>query len=140
MPFSRVESLEKMTGFFGRAVNFNLSVLTANDPLSVGPDVELRGQLRELVNSPTPATLRLSVAVRAVASTGRAVRVELDLPAYREEGLGVRKRRARRAVGTRVPILMKSGRMPLVAGFVPDQFANVRRFRIRNIVDDVTRA
>ena len=53
----------------------------------------------------------------------------------------VRKRRARRrAVGTRAPILveaMANARWSL--DFVHDQFACGRRFRVLNIVDDVTR-
>src|SRR5476649_2176747 len=60
---------------------------------------------------------------------------------YREEGLTVRKRRGRRrAVGTRAPILIEAranARWSL--DFVHDQFANGRRFRILNVVDDVTR-
>ncbi len=60
---------------------------------------------------------------------------------YREEGLSVRKRKSRRrAVGTRAPILVQqhaNARWSL--DFVHDQFANGRRFRILNIVDDVTR-
>ena len=60
---------------------------------------------------------------------------------YREEGLSVRRRRARRrAVGTRAPILTEAkvnARWSL--DFVHDQFACGRRFRILNIVDDVTR-
>lgn len=60
---------------------------------------------------------------------------------YREEGLSVRKRKARRrAVGTRAPILIApcaNARWSL--DFVHDQFANGRRFRVLNIVDDVTR-
>jgi len=60
---------------------------------------------------------------------------------YREEGLSVRKRKARRrAVGTRAPILIAAranARWSL--DFVHDQFANGRRFRVLNIVDDVTR-
>jgi putative transposase len=60
---------------------------------------------------------------------------------YREEGLTVRRRRARRrAVGTRAPILLEAranARWSL--DFVHDQFACGRRFRILNIVDDVTR-
>ena len=60
---------------------------------------------------------------------------------YREEGLTVRKRRARRrAVGTRAPILVEAkpnARWSL--DFVHDQFARGRRFRILNVVDDVTR-
>jgi transposase InsO family protein len=60
---------------------------------------------------------------------------------YREEGLTVRRRQARRrAVGKRAPILVEAkanARWSL--DFVHDQFANGRRFRILNIVDDVTR-
>jgi putative transposase len=60
---------------------------------------------------------------------------------YREEGLAVRKRRGRRkAVGSRAPILVEAkpnARWSL--DFVHDQLACGRRFRILNIVDDVTR-
>lgn len=60
---------------------------------------------------------------------------------YREEGLSVRKRKARRrAVGIRAPIVVVpriNARWSL--DFVHDQFADGRRFRILNIVDDVTR-
>ena len=60
---------------------------------------------------------------------------------YREEGLTVRKRKARRrAIGTRTPILVEvrvNARWSL--DFVHDQFALGRRFRILNVVDDVTR-
>ena len=60
---------------------------------------------------------------------------------YREERLTVRKRRARRrAVGVRAPILIEArpnARWSL--DFVHDQFGCGRRFRILNIVDDVTR-
>lgn len=53
----------------------------------------------------------------------------------------MRKRRARRhAVGTRAPILGKaSANARWSVDFVHDQFACGRRFRILNIVDDVTR-
>jgi transposase InsO family protein len=60
---------------------------------------------------------------------------------YREEGLSMRKRKARRrAVGTRAPILVEAkanARWSL--DFVHDQFACGRRFRILNVIDDVTR-
>jgi putative transposase len=59
---------------------------------------------------------------------------------YREEGLSVRKRRARRkAVGTRAPMLVEAKtNARWSVDFVPDQFANGRRFRVLNVVDDVT--
>jgi putative transposase len=60
---------------------------------------------------------------------------------YREEGLSVRKRRARRrAVGTRAPILMAArANARWSVDFVHDQMTSGRRFRIFNVVDDVTR-
>ncbi len=60
---------------------------------------------------------------------------------YREEGLSVRKRRARRkAVGARAPSLVEAKpNARWSTDFVHDQFANGRRFRILNIVDDVTK-
>lgn len=53
----------------------------------------------------------------------------------------MRKRRARRkAVGTRAPILVEARpKARWSIDFVHDQFANGRRFRVLNIVDDVTR-
>ncbi len=55
--------------------------------------------------------------------------------------LTVRKRKARRkAIGTRAPILVEArpnARWSL--DFVHDQFANGQRFRVLNVVDDVTR-
>ena len=60
---------------------------------------------------------------------------------YRDEGLTVHKRRVRRmACGVRAPILVEArpnARWSL--DFVSDQFANGRRFRVLNIVDDVTK-
>lgn len=60
---------------------------------------------------------------------------------YREEGLAVKRRRARRrATGTRAPILVEArpdARWSL--DFVHDQLACGRRIRILNVIDDVTR-
>jgi putative transposase len=60
---------------------------------------------------------------------------------YREEGLTVRKRRGRRrAAGTRAPIPVEAAaNARWSADFVHDQLACGRRFRILNIVEDVTR-
>ena len=60
---------------------------------------------------------------------------------YREEGLSVRKRRARRkAVGARAPILVEARpNARWSTDFVHDQFADGRRFRVFNVVDDVTK-
>ena len=60
---------------------------------------------------------------------------------YQEEGLGVRRRRSRRrAVGTRAPtpvLALPNQRWSL--DFVHDQMASGRRFRVLNVVDNVTR-
>ncbi len=60
---------------------------------------------------------------------------------YREEGLSVRKRRARRkALSARAPILIEAKpNARRSTDFLHDRFANGRRFRILNIVDDVTK-
>ena len=60
---------------------------------------------------------------------------------YREEGLAVRRRRSRtRAVCTRAPapvLALPNQRWSL--DFVYDPMASGRRFRVLNVVDDVTR-
>ena len=60
---------------------------------------------------------------------------------YREEGLMVRRRRGRkRATGSRAPLLgpaLPNARWSI--DFVHDQLACGRRFRILNVVDDVTK-
>ncbi len=60
---------------------------------------------------------------------------------YTEEGLTVRKRRSRRrAVGARAaPPVMALPNERWSLDFVHDQMASGRRFRVLNIVDDVTR-
>jgi putative transposase len=103
------------------------------------PDTELRGRLRELANERRRfGYRRLFILLRREGEPSGINRIHR---LYREEGLAVRKRRARRkAVGTRAPILVEArpnARWSL--DFVHDQFANGRRFRILNIVDDVTK-
>ncbi len=102
-------------------------------------DAVLRGRLRELARERRRfGYRRLFVLLRREGETAGLNRV---YRLYREEGLSVRKRSARRrAVGTRAPILVEAkanARWSL--DFVHDQFANGRRFRILNVVDDVTR-
>jgi len=103
------------------------------------PDTVLRTQLRELANERKRfGYRRLFVLLR---QQGEPSGINRIYRLYREEGLTVRKRRARRrAVGARAPILVEAkpnARWSL--DFVHDQFACGRRFRILNIVDDVTR-
>jgi putative transposase len=103
------------------------------------PDRELRGRLRDLANARRRfGYRRLFVLLRREGERSGINRI---YRLYREEGLTVRKRRARRrAIGTRAPILVEArpnARWSL--DFVHDQFACGRRFRVLNILDDVTR-
>ncbi len=103
------------------------------------PDIELRARLRDLANQRRRfGYRRLFILLR---QEGEPSGINRIFRLYQEEGLTVRKRKARRrAVGTRTPILIEAkvnARWSL--DFVHDQFALGRRFRILNIVDDVTR-
>ncbi|SEO15198.1 Transposase InsO and inactivated derivatives [Paracoccus alcaliphilus] len=103
------------------------------------PDTALRGRLRDLANERRRfGYRRLFVLLRREGEPSGINRI---YRLYREEGLTVRKRKARRkAVGTRAPILVEArpnARWSL--DFVHDQFDCGRRFRVLNIVDDVTR-
>ncbi len=103
------------------------------------PDSVLRLRLRDLANQRRRfGYRRLFILLRREGEPSGINRI---YRLYREEGLTVRKRRARRrAVGTRTPILVEAlvnARWSL--DFVHDQLAPGRRFRILNIVDDVTR-
>jgi putative transposase len=103
------------------------------------PDVELRTRLRDLANQRRRfGYRRLFILLR---EQGEPSGINRIYRLYREEGLTVRKRKARRkAIGTRTAILVEAkvnARWSL--DFVHDQFAQGRRFRILNIVDDVTR-
>lgn len=103
------------------------------------PDAELRSRLRDLANQRRRfGYRRLFILLR---EQGEPSGINRIYRLYREEGLTVRKRKARRrAIGTRTPILIEArvnARWSL--DFVHDQFAQGRRFRILNIVDDVTR-
>jgi len=103
------------------------------------PDTALRARLRELASERRRfGYRRLFVLLRREGEPSGINRIHR---LYREEGLAVRKRRARRkACGVRVPILVEAkpnARWSL--DFVSDQFANGRRLRILNIVDEVTK-
>lgn len=103
------------------------------------PDAALRARLRDLAHARRRfGYRRLFILLRREGEPSGINRIHR---LYREEGLSVRKRRARRrAVGTRAPILIEAkanARWSL--DFVHDQFANGRRLRILNVVDDVTK-
>ncbi|BAE49836.1 Transposase and inactivated derivative [Paramagnetospirillum magneticum AMB-1] len=102
-------------------------------------DEALRARLRDLAN------LRRRFGYRRLFillhETGEPSGLSRIYRLYREEGLAVRKRKTRRkAIGSRAPILVEAranARWSL--DFVHDQLACGRRFRILNVVDDVTR-
>jgi putative transposase len=102
-------------------------------------DAELRSRLRELATEQRRfGYRRLHVLLR---HEGHVVNRKKTQRLYREEGLSVRRRRGRkRATGTRAPLLVETkpnARWSI--DFVHDQFGSGRRFRILNVVDDVTK-
>ena len=104
-----------------------------------GDDAQLRAKLVALAHERRRfGYRRLFVLLRRDGETSSRNRV---YRLYRHEGLSVRRRKGRRrAVGTRAPILVAAhanARWSL--DFVHDQMANGRRFRVLNVVDDVTR-
>ena len=102
-------------------------------------DEELRRRLRELATEQRRfGYRRLHVLLRA---EGHLVNRKKTQRLYREEGLTVRKRKGRkRAIGSRAPILIEvrpNARWSV--DFVHDQLSDGRRFRILNVIDDVTK-
>jgi len=102
-------------------------------------DSALRDRLRDLANVRRRfGYRRLFILLRREGERSGINRI---YRLYREEGLIVRKRRTRRrAVGRRAPILVEAKpNARWSVDFVHDQLACGRRFRILNVVDDVTR-
>jgi transposase InsO family protein len=102
-------------------------------------DAALREKLRDLANQRRRfGYRRLHILLRR---EGVMINRKKTQRLYREEGLAVRRRRSRRrAVGTRAPapvLALPNQRWSL--DFVHDQMASGRRFRVLNVVDDVTR-
>jgi putative transposase len=103
------------------------------------PDTALRCRLRNQANERRSfGYWRLFVLLRREGEPSGINRI---YRLYSGEGLNVRKRKARRkAIGTKAPILIEAranARWSL--DFVRDQFAYGRRFRVLNVVVDVTR-
>src|SRR5690606_31573784 len=104
-----------------------------------GDDAELREKLRELANRRRRfGYRRLHILLRR---EGVMINRKKTQRIYREEGLAVRRRRnRRRAIGARAPapvLALPNQRWSL--DFVHEQMASGRRFRVLNVVDDVTR-
>ena len=102
-------------------------------------DGALREKLRDLAHQRRRfGYRRLDILLRR---EGIAINRKKTQRLYREEGLTVRRRKGRkRAVGARAPApvpALPNQRWSL--DFVHDQMASGRRFRVLNVVDDVTR-
>jgi putative transposase len=102
------------------------------------PETALRERLRSIANERRRfGYRRLFIMLRREGEPSGINRI---YRLYREEGLGVRRRKGRkRAIGVRAPILVEArpnARWSL--DFVHDQMANGRRFRVLNITDDIT--
>ena len=102
-------------------------------------DAGLRETLRDLAHERRRfGCRRLHILLRR---EGLTINRKKTQRLYREEGLTVRRRKGRkRAVGSRAPApvaALPNQRWSL--DFVHDQMATGRRFRVLNIVDDVTR-
>ncbi|MDH6263370.1 putative transposase [Bradyrhizobium sp. BR13661] len=141
-PAAKRAAVEHLQAFMSLSERRACSIVGADRKMvryhsSSPPDVALRGRLRELAYERRRfGYRRLLVLLRREGEpSGRIYRL------YREEALTVPKRRARRkAEGTRAPILVKArpnARWSL--DFVHHRFANGRRFRILNIVDDIAK-
>jgi len=104
------------------------------------PDDEvLRARLRELANQRRRfGYRRLHVLLR---QDGQVVNRKKTQRLYREEGLTVRRRKSRRRIAVaRTPIPLATGpNSRWSVDFVHDQLADGRRFRVLNVIDDVTK-
>lgn len=104
------------------------------------PDDEvLRARLRELADQRRRfGYRRLHVLLR---QDGHVVNRKKTQRLYREEGLTVRRRKSRRRIAVaRTPIPLATGpNSRWSVDFVHDQLADGRRFRVLNVIDDVTK-
>ena len=102
-------------------------------------DGPLRARLRELAHQRRRfGYRRLHVLLR---QDGHAVDSKKTQRLYREEGLAVRRRKSRRRIAVaRTPIPLPTGpNSRWSVDFVHDQLANGRRFRVLNVIDNVTK-
>ena len=104
-----------------------------------GDDHDLREKLRDLAHQRRRfGYRRLHILLR---HDGIAINRKKTQRLYREEGLTVRRRKGRRrAVGARAPAPVPAlPNQSWSLDFVHDQLVTGRRFRVLNVVDDVTR-
>ena len=137
-PAAQRKAVARLKGAFGMSERRACQIISADRKTiryrsSRPPEIKLRAKLRDLANERRRfGYRRLFILLRR---DGEPSGVNRIYRLYREEGLAVRKRKARRrAVGTRAPILVEAkanARWSL--DFVHDQFACGRRFRILNV-------
>jgi len=143
-PGAKRDAVAHLQNLYGMSQRRACTVIAADRTTiryhSVRPDDRaLRARLRSLAQERRRfGYRRLFILLRREGEPSGICRI---YRLYREEGLAVRQRRARRkAIGIRAPILVEAkanARWSL--DFVHDQMDNGRRFRILNVVDDVTR-
>ena len=119
-----------------RLVGFSRSA--AWRPLRGHNDGELRARLKSLAEQypryGCPTLHDMLVLEGRVRNYKRTYRL------YREEGLQVRRKRRKKLVRPRIPMLAPDAvNIRWSMDFVSDQLANGRRFRVLNVVDDFTR-
>lgn len=143
-PAAKRQAVEHLKGVHGMSERRACSVVGA-DRKSVryrstrADDGELRSRLRELAQVRRRfGYRRLHILLRR---EGIAINRKKTQRLYTEEGLTVRKRKSRRrAVGARAaPPVVALPNQRWSLDFVHDQLASGRRFRVLNVVDDVTR-
>lgn len=100
------------------------------------PETELRGRLRPRERAPT---LRLPAAVHPAQTRGRSIWGQPYLPSLSRGRLDGAQAPGKTASRRHVGAWSRQSRMRWSLDFVHDQFACGRRFRVLNIVDDVTR-
>ena len=143
-PAAKREAVARLQSFLGMSERRACRVIGA-DRKSMryrsqrDDDAEVRSKLRELAQQRRRfGYRRLHILLRR---EGIAINRKKTQRLYREEKLAVRRRRnRRRAIGARAPapvVALPNQRWSL--DFVHDQLASGRRFRVLNIVDDVTR-
>ncbi|MDP3907693.1 IS3 family transposase [Novosphingobium sp.] len=143
-PAAKREAVARLQAFLGMSERRACRVIGA-DRKSMryrsqrDDDAEVRSKLRELAQQRRRfGYRRLHILLRR---EGIVINRKKTQRLYREEKLAVRRRRnRRRAIGARAPapvLALPNQRWSL--DFVHDQLASGRRFRVLNIVDDVTR-
>lgn len=138
------DAVARLKAIMGLSARRSCQIISANRKTiryrsSRPPEVEFQTKLRDLANERRRFGYRRQfILLRRETEPSD---VNRTYRFYREERPSVRKRKARRrAVGKRARILFEPKANALWSlDFFHDQFACSRRFRIHDVVDDVTR-